>query len=127
MKILSISLAIFAVTLSLASADTTISSYHAVFSNKDFFSSNGARLKGTAAVIQQDRANFHKFFKRDGSDTDCGFFSSAANRAQIPAMLKRGGVPESLLREIDEESLWGITIMQNNNGQYYLIVNLLAG
>lgn len=127
MKIIYTSLAIFAATLSLASADTTISSYQAVFSNKDFFSSSGASLKGTAAVIQQDRANFHKFFKRDGIDTDCGFFSSAANRAQIPAMLKRGGVSESLLGGPDDESLWGVTIMQNNNGQYYLIVNLLAG
>jgi len=35
-------------------------------------------------ILQQDRANFHKFNRRDKADSsDGGFFASAANRAKL--------------------------------------------
>lgn len=47
----------------------------------DLYSSAGVKLSTAQQVLRQDRANVHKFGKRDGSDTVDGFFSDAGNRA----------------------------------------------
>ena len=127
MRTTNLCLAVLAGTLTLALGGTKIGSYNAMFTNKDFTNSSGAKISGTAAVIQQDRANYHKFNKKDELDTGSGFFNSVSRRSQIPAMLKRGGVSNKLIRQPDPESLWKFTIMENSNGKYYLVVELIAG
>ena len=61
--------------------------YTAKLSNQDHFNSSGARIKSAADIIRQDRANFHKFNKRDKEDTNGNVFSTASARAEIPKKL----------------------------------------
>jgi hypothetical protein len=66
--------------------------YVARLSAGDHFNSTGERLGTVAAVIRQDRANFHRFGQRDPEDEGDSFFASAQNRARLEALLARGSV-----------------------------------
>jgi hypothetical protein len=41
-----------------------------------------------ASILRQDRANYHKFKKRDADDQTDNFFSSAKNRVLIDSYFK---------------------------------------
>src|SRR3984957_18842556 len=63
---------IIALTISLAAciptssqAQQLIGSYVALLSEADHFNSNGQRLTSAAAIIRQDRANYHRYGIRD--------------------------------------------------------------
>ncbi len=71
---------------------TLMESYTAKLSYKDHHNSSGTRLMKVAGIIRQDRANFHKFRKRDSQDTWDRFFSSKSNRATMERMLRRGNI-----------------------------------
>ena len=76
-------------------------SYTAHLSAQDLKSSKGARLVSASAVLQQDRANYHKFKKRDKSDTsDGGFFAKTANRAQMARFLNHGNISPAERKKI---------------------------
>jgi hypothetical protein len=49
-------------------AQELMESYVAFLSEADHFNSNGERLRSAAAIIRQDRANFHRFGRRDPDD-----------------------------------------------------------
>ena len=72
-------------------------SYVAFLSEADHFNSSGERLRTAAAIIRQDRANFHRFGRRDQADESDSFFADAANREALEQMLEHGhaapGVP----------------------------------
>ncbi len=70
--------------------DDRLDSYCAVLGTDDHFNSNGQRLDNPAAIIRQDRANFHAFGVRDPGDDDDAFFGSKENRARLEAMLRNG-------------------------------------
>jgi hypothetical protein len=61
--------------------------YYARLSGADHFNSRGQRLKSAAAIIRQDRANYHRFNVRDDEDTGDSYFSSKSNRAALERML----------------------------------------
>ncbi|BDA86908.1 hypothetical protein Sa4125_44500 [Aureimonas sp. SA4125] len=77
-----------------------IESYCATMGEEDHFASDGYRLQDAAAIIRQDRANFHAFGKQDPSDEDDSTFGSKANRARLEAMLKRGSLSRADARAI---------------------------
>ena len=52
-----------------------LESYVALLSERDHFNSSGQRLTTAAAIIRQDRANFHRFGLRDPGDEDDTFFA----------------------------------------------------
>lgn len=83
-----------------ASAQTMIESYTARLSSADHFNSNGERLTSPAAIIRQDRANFHKFGIRDPEDEGDGYFATASNRALMERLLERGRTSSSARRAI---------------------------
>ena len=56
-------------------AQQLIESYQAVLSERDHFNSNGQWLTSAAAIIRQDRANFHRYGFRDAADEDDKFFA----------------------------------------------------
>ena len=58
--------------------------YNTVISPRDTYSSSGQRLGSVAAIIQQDRANYHRFGRRDRGDGHDDLFHSAQARAMIP-------------------------------------------
>jgi hypothetical protein len=81
-------------------AQTLIESYTTQLSEQDHFSSRGDRLQNAAAIIRQDRANFHKFGLRDPGDQHDDFFASAANREALEEMINAGTSEPSAIRSI---------------------------
>lgn len=74
--------------------------YIARLSAMDHFNSNGVRLTSAAAIIRQDRANFHLFGKRDPEDQGDAFFASKGNREILERLLESGRSAPSALREV---------------------------
>lgn len=78
--------------LSAQTASDPIESYCATMGKRDHFASDGYPLDNAAAIIRQDRANFHAFGKRDPSDENDSTFSSKANRAALEGWLRAGSI-----------------------------------
>ncbi len=83
-----------------AAARQPMDSYCATLSARDHFNSNGQRLTTAAAIIRQDRANYHKFRRRDSGDQGDSFFSLQANRARLEALIAEGSSDPGVLRRI---------------------------
>jgi hypothetical protein len=60
---------------------STFVTYHARLSEQDHFSTDGKRLESVAAILSQDRANYHRYHKRDTNDQGDPFFITRAHRA----------------------------------------------
>ncbi len=65
-----------------------LGTYSAWIGRQDLVSSNGQRLGSVAAIIQQDRANFHRFGRADPSDESEDLFLSTQSRALIPRWMR---------------------------------------
>lgn len=75
-------LIIVSLLVAAASADASeVVTYHARLSEQDHLSTEGKRLKSVAAILSQDRANYHRFHKRDTNDQGDPFFITRAHRA----------------------------------------------
>lgn len=70
-------------TAGLAQADGHGFSYSTELSINDAFNSRGVPLEGWCALLQQDRANWHRFNKRDQYDEGDPFFDSPKRRAMM--------------------------------------------
>jgi len=66
-----------------AQAQSLLVEYYALLGPADAASSRGAKLDDLCAIIQQDRANWHRFNKRDEFDRGDTFFTSSDRRAMI--------------------------------------------
>ncbi len=64
-----------------------LGAYNTTISRRDLFASDGLRLTGVGAILQQDRANYHRFRLRDRGDGYDDLFLSAESRALIPRWL----------------------------------------
>lgn len=69
--------------------------YYAELGYQDHYNSRGTRLETVAGILRQDRANYHKFYKRDPYDTGDSFFGSKRNRAIFEQMLRYSSVSRS--------------------------------
>jgi len=83
-----------------ASAQQLIGQYRAYLSERDHFNSSGVRLRSAASIIRQDRANYHRFGRRDSADQDDTFFASKTNRANMERMLENGSASRHVLNRI---------------------------
>jgi len=90
MKLLIPALAAMLALTGSAAAQQLLESYQARLGVDDHYNSNGAQLTDPAAIIRQDRANFHEFGIRDPEDEGDRFFAVKANRARLEAMLRAG-------------------------------------
>jgi DnaJ-domain-containing protein 1 len=109
--------------ISSPSANELLASYSAHLSDQDHFSSSGERLRSAAAIIRQDRANFHKFGRRDPDDQHEAFFSSSSNREALERMLNRGKIDQSLSRMIiDGTPFVSVEIFRDSSGSPYITV-----
>jgi len=77
-----------------------IATYYAKLGVMDHFNSRGKRLTSAAAIIRQDRYNFHVRGIRDPQDTWDPFFDSKRNRAILESLLRRGNATWSALNAI---------------------------
>jgi len=74
----------------VSAQDEPLETYYAKLSRWDHFNSSGTRLTTAAQIIRQDRANYHKFGRRDPGDTGDTFFKNAGNRARLEALIAAG-------------------------------------
>ncbi|OQW91453.1 MAG: hypothetical protein BWK78_04585 [Thiotrichaceae bacterium IS1] len=82
--------------------------YQARISEQDKYNSNDeSLLQGkkvstaiAAAIIRQDRANYHEFDKRDAEDEDDCVFADKGNRAELEKRLTKHSIDKSVLRQI---------------------------
>lgn len=81
-------------------AQELVESYVAFLSETDHFNSNGQRLTSAAAIIRQDRANFHRFGIRDRQDEKDSFFADAGNRESLEHMLENGQAAPGVISRI---------------------------
>ena len=74
--------------------------YRARLGTQDHFNSKGKRLKSAAGIIRQDRANYHKFNKKDPEDQGDVFFAKRKNRALLEKMLQSGTLDKAARKAI---------------------------
>ncbi|MCP5536079.1 MAG: hypothetical protein H7A51_07555 [Akkermansiaceae bacterium] len=109
-----------------AFADTLRETYIAKLSTRDHFNSKGQRLTNAAAIIRQDRANFHKYGKRDAGDQSDKFFASANNRALLEKFINRGRSTKSALQKIvNGTPSIVVKIYRNDSGDDYINVTVI--
>jgi hypothetical protein len=98
-------------------AQTLVESYTAFLSEADHFNSNGQRLTSAAAIIRQDRANFHRFGRGDPGDEGDRFFASIDNRAAMERMLERGrATPGTINAIVNRTPLIRVDIYRDTDG-----------
>ncbi len=78
--------------------------YLARLGANDHYNSRGVRLTSAAAIIRQDRANFHEFGIRDPEDQSDRFFASKANRERLERMLENGTATRAALWAVINET-----------------------
>src|SRR6202030_3627526 len=109
----------------VAQAQQLIGSYVALLSEADHFNSNGQRLTSAAAIIRQDRANFHRFGIKDPQDEDDAFFADEANRAALEQMLERGRAdPGVIARIVNSTVLIRVDIYRDASGPFIRVTLL---
>ncbi len=83
MRLLSVTLARWlAVGSTPAFAQNVMFEYYTMLTPGDTFNSRGVPLDNVCAIVQQDRANVHRFGNPDGDPVD-GFFTTPERRAMI--------------------------------------------
>ena len=80
-----------------AGAQSLVTSYQARISTQDLLSSSGMTLPSVAAIVRQDRANYHRFNLRDADDGGDPYFGDAANRAALEVLVQKGSAPPNAL------------------------------
>ncbi|MDO4896503.1 MAG: hypothetical protein Q3971_03985 [Moraxella sp.] len=89
-------------------------SYETYISQNNTVNSEGKSLArgntkaSAAAIIQQDRADFYQDWRDsadENDDADC-YFNKKTNRMKIPAMLNRGSISASTIRQIVQGNVW---------------------
>lgn len=80
-----------------AGAQSLVTSYQARIGTQDLVNSSGVTLPSVAAIIRQDRANYHRFNLRDADDEGDPYFGDAANRAALEVLIQKGGLSSNAL------------------------------
>lgn len=122
-KILSPLAIVFFVAMTLpACAAQLLESYNAYLSPADHFNSQGERLTTAAAIIRQDRANYHKFGIRDPGDEDDYYFRDVNNRAILERMLENGtSDPGVLSRIVNSNVSIHVDVYRGDRGDYVIV------
>lgn len=112
-----------------AAAQQQVGGYYAELAAVDMVSSAGRRLTALGDILQQDRANYHRFGIRQPADEGDPLFADRRNRAAIPE-LYRSGPGEPLIERILREGtpLTVFVVLCGGPGVVrYLVVNFADG
>lgn len=92
MRSLIIALLMLGLFTPVAQAQTFMGEFYAYIGPSDHWNSRGVRLGDFGSILQQDRANFHRFGIRDQFDTHDYIFGTLAARSRIPSIwqVRRG-------------------------------------
>ncbi len=126
-------LALMALCLTLsaaaARAQTLIGEYYALIGPADFYNSAGVRLGDFGAILQQDRANLHRFGRRDELDGWDPIFGDPSQRARIPQIWRIAPgseyIPGAVLSG-QQRYLW-VRIFGYGNAPQFIVVSEGAG
>jgi hypothetical protein len=117
--IVALALAAATIAATPANAQELIESYIARLSESDHFNSNGQRLQSAAAIIRQDRANFHRFGRGDPEDEGDRYFADFGNRATLERMLERGrATPGTISHIVNGTPLIRVDIFRDSGGPF---------
>ncbi len=72
-----------------------IATYYAKLASVDHYNSRGDRLHSVAAIIRQDRFNYHIRGIRQPQDTWDPIFFNKENRASLESMIRNGYISRS--------------------------------
>ena len=99
-----------------AHADDMLGSYVARISDRDHQASDGYALDSAAQMVRQDRANWHKFHRRDSDDEGDGWFRTNEQRADLERMLKRSGAMSASTKRaiVNGEPLIQVDVYENS-------------
>ena len=99
-----------------AHADDMLGSYVARISDRDHQASDGYALESAAQMVRQDRANWHKFHRRDSDDEGDGWFRTNDQRADLQRMLQRSGAMSSSTKRaiVNGEPLIQVDVYENS-------------
>ncbi|MBB6408351.1 hypothetical protein [Mesorhizobium sangaii] len=99
-----------------AHADDMLGSYVARISERDHQASDGYALESAAQMVRQDRANWHKFHRRDSDDEGDGWFRTNDQRADLQRMLERSGAMSSSTKRaiVNGEPLIQVDVYENS-------------
>lgn len=75
-----------------ALSDTLLGGYWAYIGRADLYNSNGQRLTTAAQVLQQDRANLHRFGVSQQGDEWDPYFGSYEARSAIASLVRAGNI-----------------------------------
>jgi len=125
LRVLAIAAALVAAVATPVRAQVLVESYTAFLSEADHFNSNGERLTSAAAIIRQDRANFHRFGRGDPGDEGDRFFASIDNRAALERMLERGRAAPGVINAIvNRTPLIRVDIYRDADGHFIRVTVL---
>jgi hypothetical protein len=125
MLILAVAVSVAALMTTPSRAQELVESYVAFLSEADHFNSNGQRLTSAAAIIRQDRANFHRFGVRDPQDENDTFFADAGNREALERMLENGqAAPSVISRIVNGTVLIRVDIYRSASGPFIRVTLL---
>jgi len=99
-----------------------IETYYARISEQDHYGRGNRRLTDVAAILQQDRANYHKYNKRDSEDSYDNYFSTRNNRDKIRTMLARGSTSQNVRESIRYSNPY-IQVVRNKNRMDVKLIN----
>lgn len=99
--------------------------YRARLGEGDHFNSQGQRLTTPAAIIRQDRANFHRFAAADPEDEPDRFFADPKNREVLERMLQRGRADAGAIAAIvNETPLVQVEVWRDSRGPFVVVTTL---
>ena len=123
--IVAITSIITGILISQSQAQELVESYVAFLSNADHFNSRGQRLTSAAAIIRQDRANYHRFGRGDAGDEGDIFFADAGNRDALERMLERGHASPGVISQIINSTCTvRVDIYRSNSGPFIRVTVL---
>lgn len=112
-----------------AAAQAIVDAYYAELSRQDMFNSSGMRLGDLGAILQQDRANVHRFGRRDAGDEMDPYFDNRDLRAQIPGLYARGDTDPLIERIVLGGSPLSVLVLLcgQRSVPQYLVVDFADG
>lgn len=113
-----------------AAAQQALAVYDARLGSQDLVNSTGQPQKDLCAVIQQDRANYHRFGKRDAPDEADPIFGDPAMRSKIASSCRVEPGYEYLHDTVFNSDGYGVIVrvrVLNTNGNLQVIVSERAG
>ena len=123
LKVILLSVGCVVASLGSAAACDVRESYIARLGPADHFNSNGERLASAAAIIRQDRANYHQFGKADPEDQGDDFFASKENRAKLERMIENGqSAPGAIAEVVNGTPLVEVIVCRGSQGDYINVI-----